>query len=105
MVKIWEVWSISCCNINIWLSCQLMIITFFDIQAKLQELSSCADEDTFQNVPNEFTESLYKRITAPFLHLSANKDTIIRNIIHHFCISSFLEEMSVEKVMQLLMWV
>ena len=28
----------------------------FDIQTKLQELSSCADEDTFQNVLNEFPE-------------------------------------------------
>ena len=26
----------------------------FDIQTKLQELPSCADEDTFQNVVNEF---------------------------------------------------
>ena len=28
----------------------------FDIQAKLQELSSYVDEDTFQNVLNEFPE-------------------------------------------------
>ena len=31
-------------------------ISDFDIQTKLQELSRCADEDTFQDVLNEFPE-------------------------------------------------
>ena len=61
----------------------------FDIQTKLQELSSCADEDTFQN---EFPERCTMGVTAPFLHLSTDEDTIIKNIIHHCCISSCLEE-------------
>ena len=64
----------------------------FDIQTKLQELSSCTDEDTLQNVLNEFPERCTKGITAPFLHLSIDEDTIIKNIIHHYCISSCLEE-------------
>ena len=31
-------------------------------------------------------------VTTPFLHLSADKDTVIKNIIHYYCISSFFEE-------------
>ena len=58
-----------------------------DIETKLQELSSCADEDTFQNVLNEFPERYTMDITAPFLHLFADKDTVLQNIIHHCCIS------------------
>ena len=42
----------------------------FDIQTKLQELSSCADEDTFQNVLNEFPERYTMGVTTPFLDLS-----------------------------------
>ena len=57
------------------------------IETKLQELSSCADKDTFQNVLNEFPERYTMDITAPFLHLFADKDTVIQNIIHHCCIS------------------
>ena len=49
----------------------------FDTETKLQELSSCADEDTFQNVLNEFPERYIMGITTPFLHLSADKDTVI----------------------------
>ena len=72
----------------------------FDIQTKLQELSSCADEDTFQNVLNEFPERYTMGVTTPFLHLSTDKDNVIKNIIHHCCISSCLEEIrSVEKGM------
>ena len=52
----------------------------FDIQTKLQELSSCADEDTFQ------------MCYCTFFGLSADKDTVIKNIIHHCFISSCLEE-------------
>ena len=75
----------------------------FDIQTKLQELSSCAGEDTFQDVLNEFTERYTMGVTAPFLHLSADKDTVIKNIIHHCCISSCLEEIrSVQKGMSTL---
>ena len=59
----------------------------FDIQTKLEELSSCADKDTCQNVLNEFPERYTIGVTASFLHLSADKDTIIKNIIHHYCIS------------------
>ena len=29
----------------------------------------------------------YERVTATFLHLSADKDTVIKNIIQHCCIS------------------
>ena len=64
----------------------------FDIQTKLQELSSCADENTFQNVLNEFLERYTMSVTTPFLYLSTDKDTAIKNIIHHCCISSCLEE-------------
>ena len=39
-------------------------------------------------------------VTAPFLHPSADKDTVSKNIIHHCCISSCLEEIrSVQKWM------
>ena len=42
-------------------------------------------------------------VTAPFLHLSANEDTVIKNIIHHCCTSSSLEEIrSVQKGMSAL---
>ena len=51
-------------------------IPHFDIQTKLQELSSSADEDTFQNVLNEFPERYTMGVTAPFLNLSADKDTV-----------------------------
>ena len=75
----------------------------FDIQTKLQELSSCADEDAFQNVLNEFPERYAMDITAPFLHLPADKDTVNKNIIHHCYISSCLEEIrSVQKGMSTL---
>ena len=75
----------------------------FDIQTKLQELSSCADKVTFQNVLNEFPERYTMGVTTPFLDLSANKDTVIKNIIHHCCISSCLEEIrSVQKGMSTL---
>ena len=75
----------------------------FDIQTKLQELSSGAGEDTFQDVLNEFTERYTMGVTARFLHLSADKDTVIKNIIHHCCISSCLEEIrSVQKGMSTL---
>ena len=57
----------------------------FDIQTKLQELSSCADEDTFQDVLNSLK---YKEWmlwmdgqNGFFLNLSADKDTVIKNII------------------------
>ena len=74
-----------------------------DIKTKFEELSSCADEDTFQNVLNEFPERYTMGITAPFLHLSADKDTVIKNIICHCCISSCLEEIrSVQKRMSAL---
>ena len=33
-------------------------------------------------------------VTAPFLHLSADKDTVIKNIIHYCCISLCLEEIT-----------
>ena len=75
----------------------------FDIQTKLQELSSGAGEDTFQDVLNEFTERYTMGVTARFLHLSADKDTVIKNIIHHYCISSCLEKIrSVQKGMSTL---
>ena len=45
----------------------------FDIQTKLQKLSSCADEDTFQNVLNEFPERYTMGVITPFLNLSADK--------------------------------
>ena len=67
----------------------------FDIQTKLQELSNCTDEDTFQNVLNEFPERYTMGVTAPFLHVSADKDTVIKNIIYHCCISSCLEEVRI----------
>ena len=74
-----------------------------DIQTKLQELSSCADKDTFQNVLNEFPERYTIGVTATFLHLSADKDTVIKNVIHHCCISLCLEEIrSVQKGMSAL---
>ena len=74
-----------------------------DIQTKLQELSGCADEDTFKNVLNEFPERYAMGVTAPFFHLSADKDTIIKNIIHYCYISSCLEEIrSVQKGMSAL---
>ena len=31
-------------------------------------------------------------VTTPFLDISADKDTVIENIVHHCCISSCLEE-------------
>ena len=75
----------------------------FDIQTKLQELSSCADEDTFQNVLNEFPERYTMGVNAPFLHLSSDKDTVLKNIIHHCCISSCLEQIrSAQKRMSVL---
>ena len=75
----------------------------FDIQTKLQELSSGAGEDTFQDVLNEFTERYTMGVTARFFHLSADKDTVIKNIIHHCCISSCLEKIrSVQKGMSTL---
>ena len=75
----------------------------FDIQTKLQELSSCADKVTFQNVLNEFPERYAMGVTTPFLDLSADKDTVIKNIIHHCCISLCLEEIrSVQKGMSTL---
>ena len=76
----------------------------FDIQTKLQEVSSCTDEDIFQNVLNEFPEGYTMGVTTPFFDLSADKDTIIKNIIYHCCISSCLEEIRsvVNKECQLL---
>ena len=75
----------------------------FDSQTKLQELSSCADEDTFQNVLNEFPERYTMGVKTPFLHQSADKDNAIKNIIHHCCVSSYLEEIrSVQKGMSIL---
>ena len=72
----------------------------FEIQTKLQELLSCADDDTFQNVLNEFPKRYTMGVTAPFLHLPDDKDTVIQNIIHHCCMSSYLEETrSVQKGM------
>ena len=59
----------------------------FYIQTKLQQLSSCTDEDTFRDVLNEFPERYAMGVTTPFLHLSADKDIIIKDIIHHCCIS------------------
>ena len=42
-------------------------------------------------------------VISPFLHLSADKDNVIKNIIHHCCISSCLEEIrSVQKGMSTL---
>ena len=42
-------------------------------------------------------------VVSPFLHLSADKDNVIKNIIHHCCISSCLEEIrSVQKGMSTL---
>ena len=42
-------------------------------------------------------------VTTPFLHLSTDKDNVIKNIIHHCCTSSCLEEIrSVQKVMSTL---
>ena len=71
-----------------------------NIQTKFQELSSCADEDTFQNFLNEYPERYTVGVTTHFLHLSADKDTVIKNIIHHCYISSCLEEIrSVQKGM------
>ena len=67
----------------------------FDIQTKLQEVSSCTDEDIFQNVLNEFPEGYTMGVTTPFFDLSADKDTIIKNIIYHCCISSCLEEIRI----------
>ena len=87
-------------------TCQLMMetedISDFDIQTKLQGLPSCADEDTFQNVLNEFPERYTMGVTTPFLHLSADKNNVVKNI-HHCCISSCLEEIrSVQKGMSTL---
>ena len=67
----------------------------FDIQTKLQELLSCANGDTFQDVLNEFPKRYTMGVTAPFLHLSADKDTVIKNIIHYCYISSCLEEIRI----------
>ena len=75
----------------------------FDIQTKLQELSNYADEDTFQNVLNEFPERYTMGVSVPFLHVPADKDTVIENIIHHCCILPCLEEIrSVQKGMSTL---
>ena len=75
----------------------------FDIQTKLQELSGCADEDTFQNVLSEFPERYTMGVTAAFLHMSADKDNVIKNIIHHCCILSCLEKIrNVQKEMSTL---
>ena len=45
----------------------------FDSQTKLQELSSCVDEDTFQNILNEFPERYAMGVNTPFLHQSAKR--------------------------------
>ena len=75
----------------------------FDIQTKLQELLSCANGDTFQDVLNEFPKRYTMGVAAPFLHLSADKDTVIKNIFHYCYISSCLEEIrSVQKGMSTL---
>ena len=72
----------------------------FVIQTKLKELSRCADEDTFQNVLNEFPERYTIGVTTLFLDLFADKDIVNKNIINHCCISSCLEEIrSVQKRM------
>ena len=63
----------------------------FDTQTKLEDLSSCADEDTFQNVRNEFAERYPMGVTTLFLDLSTDKDTVIKDVIHSCCISSCLE--------------
>ena len=42
-------------------------IPHFNIQTKLQELSSCDDKGTFQNVLNEFSERYTMGVNAPFL--------------------------------------
>ena len=42
---------------------------------------------------NQFPERYVVGVTAPFLHLSVDKDTVIKNIIHDCCMSSCLEEM------------
>ena len=82
---------------------QIEDVPDFDIQTELQELSSCADEDKFQTVLNEFPERYTMGVTAPVLHLSADKDTVIKNIIHYSCISSCSEEVgSVQKGMSTL---
>ena len=54
-------------------------------------LKYCADEDTFQNVLNEFLKKGGMAVIEPFLHLSADKDTVEkkeekRKGIHHCCI-------------------
>ena len=79
-------------------------VSDFDIQTKkCQKLSSCADEDIFQNALNEFPERYTMGANAPFLHLSSDKDTVLKNIIHHCCISSCLEQIrSVQKRMSIL---
>ena len=90
-------------NMQELLVCALLDMPKFDIQTKLQELSSCADEDTFQNVLDEFLERYTMGVTVPFLHLSADKDTAVKNIINHCCISSCLEEIrNVQKGMSTL---
>ena len=97
-------------NMQYWLVCTFLGLPIddgniedipdFDIQTKLQELSSCADKDTFQNVLNKFPERYTMGVTTPFLDLSSDKDIVIKNTIHHCCISSCLEEIrSVEKGM------
>ena len=120
---LWEVWSINCSSINIPLSCSqkhaiiVGVYLFgpvnwwwkcrrysrFWYSNQITKLSSCADEDTFQNVLNEFPERYTMGVTTPFLHLSTDKDNVIKNIIHHCCISSCLEEIrSVQKGMSTL---
>ena len=42
---------------------------------------------------NQFPERYVVGVTAPFLHLSVDKDTVIKNIIHDCYMSSCLEEM------------
>ena len=75
----------------------------FYTQTKLQELSSCADEDTFQIVLKKFPERYTMGVTTTFLHLSADKGNVIKNIIQYCCISSSLEEItSLQKEMSTL---
>ena len=49
----------------------------FDIHTKLQGLP-----DTFQNVLNEFPERYTMCVATAFLHWSADKDTVFKNINH-----------------------
>ena len=61
------------------------------------------ERDTFQILLNEFPERYTVSVTAGFLHLSADKDTVIKDIIHRCYISLCLEEIrSVQKGMSTL---